>query len=209
MISNALGLIIGLLLTLFIYSYLIGDNPLYRLSIHILVGVSAGYTAVVAIREVLLPVIDILRQNPDSLQTLSWLVPLLFVLPLILYRLPRLRWLGNSTLALFVGVGAAISLLGALLGTLGPQIMLNTQNNPLQTILIAVLTICTLLLFQFSRLRQTDWQQNQLQLGVVFVGRLVLTITLGTLFATILNTSLVLLVDRLNYLLTSIIELIS
>jgi len=209
MMSESIGLIIGLLLTLFIYSYLIGDNPLYRIAVHILVGVTAGYTAVVAIREVIVPVADILRSGPTGLEAISWLVPLLFILPLILRHLPRLRWLGDATLALFVGVGAAVALLGALLGTLLPQILLDTQSSPLQTVIIAILTISTLLLFQFSRLRHADWEQNQLQGSIAFVGRIVLTITLGTLFATVLNSSLILLADRLQNIVANIINLVS
>ena len=43
------------LLTLFIFSYLIGDNPLFRIAVYIFVGVSAGYVAAVACRQVLWP----------------------------------------------------------------------------------------------------------------------------------------------------------
>jgi len=47
--------IIAFLITLMILSYLIGDNPLFRVAVYIFVGVSAGYVAAVAIRQVLWP----------------------------------------------------------------------------------------------------------------------------------------------------------
>ena len=47
--------IVAFLFTLFIFSYLIGDNPLFRLAVYIFVGVSAGYVAAVAYRQVLWP----------------------------------------------------------------------------------------------------------------------------------------------------------
>ena len=46
---------IGFLLTLLIFSYLIGDNPLFRSAVYIFIGVSSGYAAVVVWHNVLLP----------------------------------------------------------------------------------------------------------------------------------------------------------
>ena len=147
------GLIIGLLLTLLIYSYLIGDNPLYRISVHLLVGVSAAYAVVVVVRQLLLPIWQQVQSDPTSPDSVIWLVPILFVLMLLARRLPSVSWLGDTTLALLVGVGAAVALLGSLTGTLWPQIVNVQPATPLQGIVIAVLTVCTLLAFQFTALR--------------------------------------------------------
>ena len=52
----SLDLITGLLsfvFTLFIFSYLIGDNPLFRIAVYIFVGVSSGYIASIAWWQVL------------------------------------------------------------------------------------------------------------------------------------------------------------
>ena len=117
------GLLIGLLLTLFIYSYLIGDNPLYRISVHLLVGVSAAYAVVVVVQQIITPLWQQIQADPTSPDSLIWLVPVLFMLMLLARRLPSVSWLGNTTLALLVGVGAAVALLGSLTGTLWPQIV--------------------------------------------------------------------------------------
>ncbi|VAW31546.1 hypothetical protein MNBD_CHLOROFLEXI01-4292 [hydrothermal vent metagenome] len=210
--SELTGLIIGLLLTLFIYSYLIGDNPLYRISVHLLVGVSAAYAAVVVVRQLLLPIWRQVQANPTSPDSLFWLVPILFVLMLFARRLPTVSWLGNVSLALLVGVGAAVSLVGSLTGTLWPQIVNVRPATPLQGIVVAFLTICTLLSFQFTVLRPRSsglWQPAIWQRSVTAVGRIVLTVTFGALFAMLLSTGLILLAERLNFFITEWVQLSS
>lgn len=206
------GLIIGILLTLFIYSYLIGDNPLYRISVHLLVGVSAAYAVVVVVRQLLLPIWQQVQENPTSPDSLFWLVPILFVLMLLARRLPTVSWLGNTSLALLVGIGAAVSLMGSLTGTLWPQIVKVQPATPLQGIIVALLTICTLLAFQFTALQPRSsgmWQPTIWQRSITAVGRIVLTITFGALFAMLLSTGLILLAERLNFFLTELVQLTS
>lgn len=204
------GLIIGLLLTLFIYSYLVGDNPLYRISVHLLVGVSAAYAVVVVVRQLLLPIWRQVQADPASPDSVMWLVPVLFVLMLLARRLPGVSWLGNATLALLIGVGAAVALLGSLTGTLWPQIVNVRSASPAQGILVAFLTVCTLLSFQFTALRPSRsvvWQPALWQKGVTAVGRIVLTITFGALFAMLISTGLILLAERLNFFITELVQL--
>ena len=196
---DLIGLLVGLVLTLFIYSYLLGDNPLYRLAVHILVGVSAAYAAVVVTRQVVLPVLVRFREEPTDAANL-WLLPILFLILLFVTK----RWTGNGAVAYLMAIGAAVSLVGAVQGTLVPQILAAEHSDlfPGQGVVTAVLTICILLTFQFTRQingREPRWQQ-------IFntVGRVVLTITFAALFAAALNTSLLLLAERLTYLLRDI-----
>ncbi len=206
--NELVGIFIGLVLTLFIYSYAVGDNPLYQLSVHILVGVSAAYAAVVAVQQIIWPVIDQIRQAPTERESLLWLVPLFFVLLLLFKRLPALAWLGNLSVGLMVGVGAAVALMGALMGTVWPQVtaVSETDSSTVQAALVAVLTVFTLLTFQFARWRKPGggkrpfWQEIPAQ-----IGRGILMITFGTLFAALLSTSLILLSSRVGYYLTQIL----
>lgn len=203
------GLIIGILLTLFIYSYMVGDNPLYRISVHLLVGVSAAYAVVVVVRQLLLPIWQQVRANPTGPDSVIWLVPILFVLMLLARRLPSVSWLGNTSLALLVGVGAAVALLGSLTGTLWPQIVRVQPTTPWQGAIVAVLTVCTLLAFQFTALRPRSrgvWQPAMWQRGITAVGHIVLTITFGALFAALISTGLILLAERLNFFLTELVQ---
>ncbi|MRR30927.1 hypothetical protein EG834_11520, partial [bacterium] len=45
----------GFILTLFVLSYIFGDNPLARIAMYLLIGVSAGYLLVVVFHKVLIP----------------------------------------------------------------------------------------------------------------------------------------------------------
>jgi len=209
--NDTTGLLIGFVLTLLIYSYLIGDNPVYRLAVHILVGVSAAYAAAYVLRQVILPVFAQLMLNPFSLESLLWLVPVLLALLLILQRLSRFAWLGDNALALLVGVGAAVALMGAITGTLLPQVLTfggqgNAVLGPIQGLIVAILTVCTLLTFHFTgkRNEEGEWIRPFWQRGFVQVGQAVLMITFGALFAGILSTSLVLLTERISYYFTQL-----
>ncbi len=205
--SNLIGLIIGFLLTLFIYSYIWGDNPLYRLAVHILVGVSAGYAAVVVVRELLLPVYVQLRANPTTLELAGGLVPFVLGLLLVLKRLPRLAWLGTGTIALLVGVGAAVALMGALTGTLLPQVTAAADPDPVIALIVALLTAVTLLSFTFRTKphREGTWKRPWWQQ----IGQGILMITFGALFASVLNTSFILLIERITFFVDQVTQLLS
>jgi hypothetical protein len=194
-----IGLSVGLVLTLFIYSYILGDNPLYRLAVHILVGVSAAYATVIVTRQVILPVVARFREEPTNAANL-WLAPILILILLFVFK----RWTGNGTVAFLIAVGSAVALVGAVQGTLLPQITA-IPGNPLfpgHSLVAAILTICTLLTFQFTR--RTSSPEARWQRTLSGIGRAVLMITFGALFAAVLNTSLLLLAERLNYLLRDI-----
>ncbi|MFQ5435124.1 MAG: hypothetical protein ACE5FD_09640, partial [Anaerolineae bacterium] len=165
--SDLAGLLIGFVLTLFIFSYLLGDNPLYKLAVHILVGMSAAYAAIVAVDQVLLPIYRQLQADTSQAASLRWLVPAVFAVLLILKRLPAIGWLGNSTIALLVGVGAAVALTGAVGGTLIPQISAfgqlsnNGTGGILQHTAVAFFTAATLLTFQFVGRKNEDGEWRQ------------------------------------------------
>ncbi len=213
--ADIIGLIIGLTLTLFIYSYLfIGNKFPYRLAIHILVGASAAYAAVIVSQQVMAPLYKTLTENPTPAAAVYWVVPILLLLFLLLRRLHVASWLGNNTIALLVGVGAAVALLGALTGTLWPQLSqanANT-NNAIRGVLVAVLAALTLLSFQFTTFRASQdgvWERSSWQRLIFIGGRAVLMMTFGALFAMVLNTSFVLLADRINFFLSEFARLLS
>ena len=204
-----MNVLIGFLLTILIFSYLWRDNPAYRLAVHLLVGVSAGYAVVVVFQDFLWPVYTSMRA--DSSNAL-WLIPVFFATLLLFKLAPRLAPLGSSAMALLVGVGGAVALVGAISGTLLPQVL--TASRGVAGVLSALLTIFILLYFRFTRTAQPGgdagrnlyawanlprWQQ-----GVNAVGQAVLMITLGAIFAGVLSTSLVLLTDRIVYFLNEL-----
>lgn len=205
--SDLIGLAVGLLLTLFVFSYVLGDNWLYRLAVHLLVGVSAGYAAVVVAFDLLVPLFlnwpQLLVTDPVQGGLLT--VPVVLGLAFTLARAtPRTARVGNVALAVLVGIGAAVALLGAVAGTLLPQLLaLNTgTSSPLVTLLSVLITIAVLLYFHHhwpsantavENAAPPRWQQL---IGGTF-GRALLMMTLGAVFAALLNTSLTVLTAHL------------
>lgn len=203
--ADTIGLIVGLTLTVFIYSYLfVGDKAPYRLAVHILVGATAAYTSVIVIRQVFVPLYNTIHGNPTSTEAIYWLVPALLALFLLLRRLQVASWLGNNTIALLVGVGAAVALLGALTGTLWPQLTgtYADTNTPWRGVAVAVLAALTLLTFQFTTFRANSegvWERAAWQRLIFILGRVVIMMTFGVLFVAVLNTSFILLADRISF----------
>ncbi|MFQ5886612.1 MAG: hypothetical protein ACE5II_05205, partial [Anaerolineae bacterium] len=76
-----LGTWVAALLTLMVFSYLVSDNPLYRLAEHLFVGSALGYAIVVAIQDVLLPRLSTLARDPVTYWHLF--IPLLLGLLLL------------------------------------------------------------------------------------------------------------------------------
>lgn len=215
--SEIIGVLLGLVLMLFVYSYLIGDNPLYKIAVHVLVGVSAAYAGIVVIRYVLTPIYNEIQADPSAPNSLVWFIPFFFSLLILLQRLPSVAWLSQFAVAFMVGIGAAVALTGAIGGTLLPQVALVGNDTFFvgQAVVVAILTAVTLLSFQFTqRVRagsggEQGFELNPFRESVARLGRVILTITFGFLFAAVLNTSLLILTDRVAYFLEGLGQLVN
>jgi hypothetical protein len=191
--ADLIGGAIGFVFTLALLSYLIGDNPLYRVALHLFVGVAAGYAGLVVIYQVLTPrLIAPMSAGGIQPQTVALLaVPLVLFIFLILKLGPRTAPLGNISVAYLVGVGAAVAVGGAVTGTLFPQIgMAWNANYPLPNALlnrfvIVLGAVTTLLYFQF-------WLRGETASGgaeraapmrvLAHIGKGFLVVTLGAIY---------------------------
>ena len=124
---DLIGTLVGLVLTLAIFTYILGDNALFRLGIHIFIGAAAGYAAVTAIMSVIWPHLLLPLISGSNLERLYTLVPLILSLALLLKVSPGLARLGNPAVAYLVGVGVAAALGGAVMGTIFPQVTASTN----------------------------------------------------------------------------------
>ena len=204
--SETMGILIGFLLTLFIYSYLVGDNPLYRLAVHLLVGVSAAYATVIALRRIIVPVLQRLWNDPTTAENLVWLVPLILSLLLLLKMVRPVSWAGNSAAGVLVTVGAAVALVGVITGTVLPQVTASTTAEPFSGLIAAVLTASALLYFQFTGRgdREGNYLPRMWRRIVGALGLAVLMVSFGAVYAGLLDTSLTLLIERMNYYLVEL-----
>lgn len=208
-----IGVSLGFLLTILIFSYLLGDNPFFRLAIHIFIGVAAAYVAIVTINNVLIPrmVIPLVQgSRGERLLSILLFIPSIF----LFFKVTPLRKFGNWAVAILVGIGAAAAIGGAITGTLFPQI-LGTINSvdpeayaittgfwdqAINGIIIVLGTLTTLIYFHFGT--QDIPGQSDKRLPVIeyisIVGKVFLAITFGALYAGVFLTSLAALVERLT-----------
>ena len=208
--------IVGLLLTLMVLSYLIGDNPLFRIAVYLFIGVASGYAATIVWHYVLVPR---LSQALGSFNPLA-MIPLLLGLSLLTKLLPRISWIGSFAMAVLVGVGAAAAVGGALIGTLLPQAQAAIDgfdlsstgggtNALLQLVEGGVMflgTVFTLASFHFSAARAADGapKRNRILEGVAWVGRIFIAVTFGVLFAGVYVSALTAMIERLSFVLNFI-----
>ena len=204
--------VVAFLFTLMIFSYLIGDNPFFRVAVYIFVGVSAGYVAAVAFRQVLWPdLIYPLVYGTASQQALL-AVPLLLSGLLLMKAWSPLSRIGTPSMAVLVGVSAAVAIGGAVTGTLIPQIgatinmfNLSASTSPAMALLnggfILVGVVTTLVYFHFSANSTADGSVRRLGLIelIAFIGSIFLAFALGTLFAGVYSAALTALIERFHF----------
>lgn len=118
--ASLAGLWLAASLTLMAFTYLIGDNPLYRMVEHLLVGVGAAYALIMAVHGVLLP--QLIRPLAQAEGRGYALLPALLLGLLLLFRgSGRSGSWSMLAVAFLVGATAGLGLSGALKGTLVPQ----------------------------------------------------------------------------------------
>ena len=86
---------LSFLLTLMVLSYLIGDNPAFRVAVYIFVGVSAGYVAAVVWWQVIYPKVFIALFSGTFIEALIALLALILGVLLLLKLSARMAWLGD------------------------------------------------------------------------------------------------------------------
>jgi hypothetical protein len=123
-VSRTIGVWVAALFTLFIFSFLYKDNPLYKIAEASVVGVSAAYWMVIGFWDVIVP--NLFGKVAPALVR-QWAIPGLedppnywYLVPLVLgvmllWRLsPRGAWIGRWPLAFVIGTTAGIRLIGFL-----------------------------------------------------------------------------------------------
>lgn len=198
--------------TVLILSYLIGDNPAFRVAVHVFVGVTAGYIAAVAWWQVLLPdlILPILTGSASTRALLA--VPLVLSGLLLMKAWPPLSRLGAPAMGMLVGPAAAVAIGGAVQGTLLPQSSatvnlvsrdaLASLEGLVNGTLVFVGLITSLAYFHFSARSSPDGTTRRpaaIEL-LANVGAVFLAITLGVLFVGVYGAALTALIERLYFL---------
>lgn len=194
MTASQLELLTGILsfaFTIALLSYLIGDNPLYRIALHLFIGASVGYAGLVVIYHVLRPrlIVPATEGEPASLLRVG-VILLLFAF-LVLKLGEKTAPLGNISTAYMVGVGIAVAMGGALTGTLIPQVAGVWQSDIgkgtalVNQIVIIAGTVTTLLYFQYwlMKRKETGTAKRSVVMRIIAgIGQFFIVVTLGTVY---------------------------
>jgi len=203
---------IAAVLSLCVLSRVLGDNPLYRLAQSLAVGIALGYVTAVVVRGAIALPLD--RLLFGQAVAMEWVVMLggLGLGLLLVTRFGRQHgsYWANLPLALVFGVGAAIALVGAVRGTLAPQLFATIRLAPLAgsydqqigTGILVALTVTTLLAFTYtSSPKNVDAEGNErrgpLTNALRLFGRGSVLMAFGVFFAATVTTYLSALVAQL------------
>ena len=213
--------VLSFLFTLLILSYLIGDNPLFRIAIYLFVGITAGYVASVIWWQVLVPrlftpLIPALVTG-SIIEKVIILVPLFGAVFILMKISPRLSKIASITMAFLVGAGAAVIIAGALIGTIIPQVSATINFFDLRVaaarnislgevigngsiVLAGVVT--SLAYFHFGARPQANGSTRRFALIEIlaWIGRIFIGITLGVIFAGVYAAALTAFIERISSL---------
>jgi len=222
-LSTDVGIWVSALLTLFVFSFLYKDNPLYKLAEHLFVGVSAGYYMILNFWTVIWP--NLLQPlgkafagagvKPENHgmwaaslgdYRLFLLVPLVFGVLLFTRLFGKIGWLSRWSLAVIIGVYAGIKTTGFAQSDFVEQVRASliplwtgSVHSTIGNIVLFVGVISSLLFFFFSR-------EHKGALGVASrLGMYFLMISFGAGYGYTVMSRVSLLIGRFMFLIEDVL----
>ena len=212
--SELLTLIIGIALTVMVFSYILGDRLFFGIATHLLIGVSAGFLALVVIQKIILPYLIMPLTYETGTDFFLALVPLALSILLVLMLFRRGTHAGSIPLAFLGGALAALAIIGVTRGTLAPQILstvgrfapeqLMHETEPQWSAILEALTILLgviAVLFVFHHQGQSkagDVVKPVFLEGIGSIGQIFIGITFGALFVGLFSSALIALISSLS-----------
>jgi hypothetical protein len=133
--SRTIGLWLAAIFTLFILSFLVGDNPAYKFAEAMVVGTSAAYVMVIGLWDVFVPnlmgkLLPSVVQNwslpgmSADLVPFWWMyfIPAILIIMLLFQLMPSGGWLSRWPIAFFIGITAGYRMIGYVEADLVAQI---------------------------------------------------------------------------------------
>jgi hypothetical protein len=199
-------------LTLFTFSFLYKDNPLYKIAEHLVVGVSAGYMVIILYYNGLRPnLFNHLFQDdtwiPDYTE-LWYLIPLLLGLMMYFRFSRKLSWISRYPIAFYMGIATGLAIPLEMKNRViqqiyGTTVKLGFDLNAVGFLgvpqgiwdgLIVVLTISSLVYFFFSK------EHKGLFGGMAKIGIYTLMIGFGASFGYTVMARISLFINRVQEL---------
>jgi hypothetical protein len=219
--ATLVGGIVASLLTLMVFSYLLGANPLWRIAQSLLVGVSVGYVSLVVLTQVVAPQVGRVIQPPEGAvpsDRLLAAVPVAFGLLLLLRIAYPGAWPASFGLNLVVVVGASLALGGALAGAIVPQALDTIRLLDFTkldaagiaaiagNIVLVIGVVCALAYFAFGARANGTRLSPVREMSVV--GRWVLVLAFGAILGSLATAFYAALIDRLGFIVKVVEKLI-
>lgn len=223
-VTHDFGIWVAALLTLFIFSFLYRDNPLYKFAEHLFVGVSAGYYIVLNFWTVVMPnlwdplVRTFTGRDPATHEAVNqvggpfaasigdyrgwFLIPAILGLLLFSRMMRRIEWMSRWSLAVIIGVYAGLKTTGFAQGDLVAQVQASLQPlwtpdlwTSVNAILFTIGLLTSILFFFYSR-------EHKGALGVFArTGIVFLMVGFGAGYGYTVMSRLSLLIGRFQFLL--------
>lgn len=206
-----LGLV-GLLLSLMVYSFLAGEKIYFRLALVILAALSSAYAAAVLISKVILP---FFAQGFSAARSIiPALLGFILILPLLTVMFKFRSRSSQLSLAVLGGSLASLTILGTVRGTLLPQALAIVDSFSLQNLaaggdpswthivealamLVGVVSV--LFLFQHQQLEKNrQLPANAFLLALSKIGQVFVGIVFGALFVGMYSSALRALIANLS-----------
>jgi hypothetical protein len=196
-------------LTLFIFSFLYRDNPLFKLAEHLYVGVSVGYTIVKAYDTVIIHLIikPIFEHGEFAL-----LIPVAIGLLMLTRYVPKAAWMSRYAFAFIVGMGSGLAIprtissfilkqiedtVRPLLSTAGQDGMTFSMNllNPASNLnaVIILVGVTSVLFYFFFSIEHSGPGKAVARTGILF-----LMVSFGAAFGYTVMARMSLLIGRLT-----------
>jgi hypothetical protein len=146
MISTDISIWIQAILSLVLFTYVLGENPLFNIAENIFVGSMTALVLVTAINVVYTSVITpIMLQNSVTDVSIAIIGLLLSILVLTRY-VRKVAWLGNYSISLLTGVGAGLAVATSLKTYVWSYIIaytspLLTTSDPIQFINLLIFVV--------------------------------------------------------------------
>jgi len=196
-------------LTLFIFSFLYKDNPLFKLAENLYVGVSVGYTIVKTYDTV---IVHLIWKPIVENQEWTLLIPVTIGLLMLTRYVPKAAWLSRYAFAFIVGVGAGLAIprtvssfiLKQIEDTVRPLLMLVPGDgvtfswnlmNPASSVnvIIVLIGVSSVLFYFFFSVEHSGPGKMVARTGVLF-----LMIAFGAAFGYTVMARMSLLIGRLT-----------
>jgi len=213
-VSELVAMVIGVALTVMVFSYIFGDRLFFGIATHILIGVGSGFLVLLLIQKVIVPYLISPLSEPAEPAFFLALVPLVFSILLILVLFKRGVRAGAIPLALLGGVLAALAIIGVTRGTLAPQLlsilgrfdpgqlMRDAEpqwGNIVEALMILLGVISVLFVFHHQGQSKAGTVVRPVFLeGIGSIGQIFIGITFGALFVGLFSTALIALINSLS-----------